>query len=103
MQDEHFDALERFWNNVVQNPSVTRGGVKAEAALVLPNNYGWGLRNPNDTIWGFWQPDTKSPQVWTALQESLAKYGSKLDIVFDDPEYPAAGKYPEVIYWNQTS
>jgi hypothetical protein len=102
LQDEHFAALERFWNDVVQNPNVTRGSVKAEAALVLPENYGWGLRRQNDTIWGIWQPDDKSPQVWTALQESLAKHDVGLDIVYDDPAYPVAGKYPQVYYWNQT-
>lgn len=102
LQDNHFNALERFWREVVQNPNVTHVGVKAEAALVLPKNYGWGLRNSNDTIWGLWKPDDKSQQVWSMLQDSLAKYDSKLDIVYDDPAYPVAGRYTQIIYWNQT-
>jgi hypothetical protein len=40
MQDEHFEALERFWNGVVQNSKVVHGSIEAEAALVLPKNYG---------------------------------------------------------------
>ena len=102
LQDEHFSALQRFWNDTVQNKTVTNGGVKAEAVLVLPKNYGWGMRSLQDNIWGIWQPDAKSPQVWAALQACLVKYGSKLDIVYDDSAYQVAGRYQQVYYWNQT-
>ncbi|MCW4008317.1 MAG: hypothetical protein NWF09_06515 [Candidatus Bathyarchaeota archaeon] len=102
LQLEHFDALERFWRDVVQNPFVWHGTVKAEVALVLPKDYGWGMRNPQDTIWGLWSPDSAAEQIWTQLQSKLQQYGSKLDIVYDNPAYPVAGKYPEIIYWNQT-
>ena len=61
-----------------------------------------GLRRSNDTIWGMWKPDDKSQQVWSMLEDSLAKYDSKLDIVYDDPAYPVAGRYTQIIYWNQT-
>ena len=103
LQEEHFQALERFWNEVVQNPNVVQGGIKAEAALVLPRNYGWGMRNPNDTIWGLWNTNSTSEQIWTQLQDKLAQYGSKLDIVYDDPAYPVEGKYNQIYFWNQTS
>jgi hypothetical protein len=103
LRNEHFQALERFWNDVVQNPDVIHGGIKAEAALVLPRNYGWGMRNPQDIIWGLWSPNSTSQQIWTLLQDNLAKYGSRLDIVYDDPAYPATGKYSQIYYWNQTS
>jgi hypothetical protein len=102
LQDEHFLALERFWNEVVQNPFVTHGGVKAEAALVLPRNYGWGMRNPQDTIWGLWSANSTSHQIWEQLQSKLEQYGLKLDIVYDDPAYPVSGRYSQVYYWNQT-
>jgi hypothetical protein len=103
LQDEHFEALERFWNEVVQNPKMVHGGIKAEAALVLPRNYGWGMRHPEDTIWGLWNPDEKAQQIWELLQKTLAKHGLHLDIVYDDPTYPATGKYQQIYYWNQTS
>jgi hypothetical protein len=102
LQEEHFQALERFWNQVVQNPNVVHGGVKAEAALVLPQNYGWGMRNPTDKIWGIWNANSTSQQIWIQLQSKLAQYGLKLDIVFDDPAYPVLGKYSQIYYWNQT-
>jgi hypothetical protein len=102
LQDDHFLALQRFWNDTVQNKTVTNGGVKAEAVLVLPKNYGWGMRSLQDNIWGIWQPDAASPQVWAALQTCLHKYGSKLDIVYDDSAYQLAERYQQVYYWNQT-
>ena len=63
-------------------------GVKAEAAFVLPNSYGCGMRSVNDHIWGLWKADSTSEQIWTQLQSKLEQYGSKLDIVYDDPAYP---------------
>jgi hypothetical protein len=104
LQNEHFQALERFWNDVVQNSSVVQGGIKAEAALVLPRNYGWGMRNPSDIIWGFWDANATSQQIWNQVQSKLDQYGSKLDIVYEDSAYPVAGgNYSKIIYWNQTS
>jgi hypothetical protein len=35
LQDEHFVALERFWNEVVQNPVIPHGSIDGEAVLVL--------------------------------------------------------------------
>ncbi|XHH07692.1 MAG: hypothetical protein ACFCUE_08910 [Candidatus Bathyarchaeia archaeon] len=102
LKEEHFQALERFWNDVAQNPVVTHGSVKAEAVLVLPKDYGWGMRFRADKIWGLWEPDGTSEQVWSQLQSKLGQYGQKLDIVYDDPAYPVTVKYGEVFYWNQT-
>jgi hypothetical protein len=102
LQPEHFDALERFWNDVMQNPAVVHGGIKADSVLVLPRNYGWGMRRPDDTIWGLWGPDEKSPQVWAQLHSTLSEHGLRLDIVYDNPAYPVAGKYRQIYYWNQT-
>ena len=102
LQDEHFQALERFWNDVVQNNNGAYGGIKAEAALVLPKDYGWGMRNANDTIWGLWKPDSTSQQIWNQMQNKIAEYNSKLDIVYDDAAYPVVGKYSQIFYWNQT-
>jgi hypothetical protein len=103
LQDEHFQALERFWSEVVQNAKVDNEEFKAEAALVLPRNYGWGMRNPNDIIWGIWNTNSTSEQIWSQLQNKLLEYGSRLDIVYDDPSYPVAGRYSNIYYWNQTS
>jgi len=101
--DEHFEALELFWNDVVKNPEVVHGSIEAEAALVLPKNYGWGMRHPEDRIWGWWGPDEKSDQIWTLSRQLLAQYDLSLDIVYDDPAFPVQGKYPQIYYWNHTT
>lgn len=103
MTDDHFAALQRFWNNVVQ-PGMghARDYGSPDIALVLPRNYGWGLRNPHDTIWGMWGPDGKSSQIWQNSQKLLSEYGIRLDIVFDDASYPIAGQYNRVYLWNET-
>ncbi len=102
LQEEHFYALERFWNQVVKSPSKENGSSKAEAALVLPENYGWGMRTPDDTLWGVFDADEKSAQIWQISRNLLEQYGIKLDIVYEDPEFPVDGYYSNVFYWNQT-
>ena len=59
-----------------------------EVAFVLPKDYGFGLRRVDDRIWGFWGPDDKSPIIWNNLNKLLGQYGSRLDLVYDDPAYP---------------
>ena len=104
MTDEHFEALEKFWNDVMTVPNLRtiHDSSQAEAALVLPRNYGWGMRRTDDKIWGFWGPDEKSQQIWEISRKLLSQYGTHLDIVYDDPAFPVAGKYPRVYYWNTT-
>jgi len=101
LQEEHYLALERFWKEVVQNPDVVHGHIKAEAALVLPKNYGWGMRFPTDTIWGIWYANEDNQEIWNQLQNKLDQHGLKLDIVFEDPNHPIKGKYNNIYYWNQ--
>ena len=101
LQEEHFQALERFWNDIVQNPKIKHGSIKAEAALVLPQNYGWGMRHIDDKIWGIWPADDTSQTIWNQLQNKLDKHGLELDIVYEDPNHPVAGKYANIYYWNQ--
>jgi hypothetical protein len=101
MTNDQFIALQRFWNDIHQKefPDLS----SPIAALVLPQNYGWGMRDPNDTIWGFWPPDSKTIQVATAMSTLLSQYGVSLDIVYYDPQYPVANLgYQHVYYWNQT-
>ena len=101
LTDEHFEALERFWNEVVKPPQVVHGSIEAEAALVLPRSYAWGLRNQEDRIW-YWGPDAKSPQIWELSRNLLAQYGLHLDIVYDDTRFRVTGKYPQIYYWNHS-
>jgi len=101
LQEEHFQALERFWNDVVQNPEIKHGSIKADTVLVLPQNYGWGMRYAEDNIWGTWPANETTQQIWNQLQSKLDEFGLKLDIVYEDPDYPAAGRYSDIYYWDQ--
>ena len=101
MLNEHFEALQKLWNNIAQG-KITHSSTIANAVLVLPKNYGYGFRYPEDTIWGFWGPDEKSPVIWNLSQELLSRYGYSLDIVYDDSSFPFEGKYSMVYYWNST-
>jgi hypothetical protein len=103
LKDEHFLALENFWNEVVKNPNEIPGSTAADAALVLPKNYGWGMRWKEDKIWGIMKPDQNSLQIWDSLQNALANNGLHLDIVYTDPTFQVTGKYAQIIYWNQTT
>ncbi len=99
LTDEHFAAMQQFWNHMQQNPE-DYGKTEAQAALVLPQNYAWGMRSLNDKIWGYWGPDENSTQIWNLSQTLLDQYGLALDIVYDDPNFPITDIYQEIYYWN---
>jgi hypothetical protein len=101
MKTEHFNALKNFWNDITAKNYEYQS--QPNAVLVLPKNYGWGIRHQSDNIWGFYKPDDKAPLVADAMNQLLEQYGASLDIVYDDPAYPVtAAGYPHVYYWNQT-
>jgi hypothetical protein len=100
LTDEHFAAMKKFWDQTAtkQNPTAAN----AKAVLVLPKDYGWGMRSIDDRIWGIWPADDKAQIIWSSTQKMLAQYGLNLDIVYDDPAYSVQGKYSEVYFWNQS-
>ncbi len=103
MRDEHFQALERLWNKITDVGAASAERFSgAEAVLVLPKNYGWGMRAPDDVIWGHWGPDDKSTRIWELSRRLLGQYNTSLDMVYEDFRFPVEGKYPRVYYWNQT-
>jgi hypothetical protein len=100
MTDEHFEALEKLWNTVNHQKI---DPIKADTVLILPKDYGFGMRHPQDTIWGFWGPDENTQQIWDITKTLQDKYGTNLDIIYDDPNYPLLkGQYKNVYYWNST-
>ncbi len=99
LTDDQFDALENFWNNLKS----FQVNSKPNVAFVMPHDYGWGMRTQQDKIWGIWAPDNTSAQIWDIKEKLLAQYGTGLDIVYDDAQYPIAGRgYEYVYFWNQT-
>lgn len=102
LTDEHFQALQTFWKDSILTPKKPGlDSTQADAVLVLPRNYGWGMRHAEDRIW-LWGPDVFCPQIWDISRKLIAQYGSRLDIVYDDTAFPVQGKYANIYYWNQT-
>ena len=103
LKDQHFEALQKFWNAIHKNPSQFPV-MKAQAAYVIPQDYGFGFRSASDTIWGLFPPDALSPKIWNDTNALLAKYSGNLNVIYDDSSVigPALNKYVAVYYWNQT-
>jgi hypothetical protein len=101
MTNDQFNAMQRFWHDVTQKKVTDLNS--PEAVLVLPKNFGWGMRQPNDTIWGFWTSDYRTQQTATITSKLLVQYGARLDIVYDDAAYPVTKiGYKSIYYWNST-
>jgi hypothetical protein len=101
LTDDHFTAMEQFWNHVTEHPEEF-GKTSGQVAYVLPKDYGWGMRNPDDNIWfPTWGPDEKSPLIWENMNKLIEKYGLQLDLVYEDPRFTLE-KYSQVYFWNAT-
>lgn len=106
LEDPHFEAMELFWEYTQTFPRETYGQIDGEVALVLPKDYGWGTRRTEnfveDRIWGFWPEDEDILIIGQNMNKLLSKYGLKLDIIFDDPQFNYEEKYSEIYLWNST-
>ena len=71
-------------------------------AYVLPKDFGFGFRGPNDKIWGLWEADTLSFEISEYLGKLLDQYGSELDIIYDDG-LELDNTYGKYILWNGTT
>ncbi len=100
LEEEHFEALEQFWQYTQDNP---RNNIQIEkrVAFVLPKGYGYGFRGPNDKIWGLWEDDVLSLEISHHLGYFLEEYGTKLDIIIDD-DIKYDDLYSQYIFWYGT-
>ena len=105
LTEEHFAALEEFWNYVNSNTK-EYGTVEASVAYVLPEDFGFGLRSADDTIWGLWNADTdeRIEKIWSDINILVDRYGFGLDIVYSDPEFndELQQHYAKLFFWNET-
>ncbi len=102
LTDDHFVAMQRFWTDITTKKFADMS--QPVAALILPKNFGWGLRNPNDTIWGFWTNDNRTMQTALVTSKLVSYYGTQLDIVYQDPLFPVSKvDYQHIYYWNSTA
>jgi hypothetical protein len=100
LQQEHLEALKRFWQYKEDHPrSMDQSGERV--AYVLPRDYAYGFRGPNDKIWGLWEADEFSFEISENLGALLEQYGDRLDVIYDDGLVLDA-TYGKYIFWNNT-
>ena len=88
----------------MKNNPRTNDPISDRVAYVLPKDYGYGFRGANDKIWGFWEADNRSTNIWnnvTALSKQ-EQYKIKIDIIYEDALQPVLPKYSKLIFWNGT-
>lgn len=100
--DEHFDALQQFWSKLHSDPA-SFGQNQAQAAYIVPKDYGFGFRGAGDRIWGLFPNDTLSAKIYSDVQTLTGRYGAGLDILYDESATASLlGNYSRVFYWNQS-
>jgi hypothetical protein len=99
---EHFEAMKRFWNYANTEPPVEH--YPAKNAYVIPRDYGYGFRGPNDRIWGLWEADELSPKIWNDIQDLTGSYVLNLDMVYETKIGNTSTNlsYDRLIFWNGT-
>ncbi|HEX9861946.1 MAG TPA: hypothetical protein VGB11_01530 [Candidatus Bathyarchaeia archaeon] len=75
LSEAHFSAMEQFWSQTRNSPRDTSNGDQELVAFVLPKDYGWGMRNVADNIWGLWPADEKASLIWENMNRLIDKYG----------------------------
>ena len=102
LQEEHLDALRRFWQYATDNPRPS-DPPSDRVAYVLPKDYAYGFRGPDDTIWGLWEADAFSLEISTKVGSLIDRYQNRLDIIYDDGlETNSSYGYSQLIFWNGT-
>jgi hypothetical protein len=106
LTEEHFQAIRDFWEYIKNNPR-KQYPVTERIAYKLPPSYGCGFRGPLDKlmalgkIWGVWEADMTYFMISTSVGIMLEKYGSKLDIIYEETEQPnRTYDYSKIIRWD---
>ena len=100
LKQEHFDALKKFWQYKENNPRNINQNAR-RVAYVLPKDYAYGFRGPDDKIWGLWEADDFSLEMSKKVGLMLAQYRHTLDIIYDD-RLILDGTYRKYFFWNGT-
>jgi hypothetical protein len=101
LQEDHLDALKRFWQYAENNPR-TSDTAKDRVAFVLPKDFAYGFRGPNDKIWGLEEANAFSNELCVSLNSYLEQYGTKLDVIYDEIENYSTYPYSKIAFWNGT-
>jgi hypothetical protein len=90
--------MKNFWNQTHSDQKGAFGTENAQAALVLPKDYGSGLRTSTNKIWGLWNSDSLSPLIWAKIDKMLKTYELRLDIIYNDTSFNFKEKYSKIYY-----
>jgi hypothetical protein len=101
LQQGQLDSMKQFWQYVQANPR-TIIPVSDRTAYVLPEDYGYGFRGPDDKIWGLWNTDSLTIDIGMSVYTLLQMDGNNLDIGYPSQALESAG-YHNIIYWNDTA
>jgi parallel beta-helix repeat protein len=98
LAEEHYEALKDFWTYKQTHEA---SSLPVDTALVLPEGYGFGFRNPNDSIWSLKQADDWTNKMYNDVHAVLNQYNSRVDIVYSDPDFQdnVQNKYDHVMFW----
>jgi hypothetical protein len=100
LQQDQLNAMQQFWQYAQNNPR-TISPVSSRTAYVLPEDYAYGFRGPNDRIWGLWGPDAITTDICMNVSSLLEKYDINLDIVYPDgPQTIQSMGYQNIYSWN---
>ncbi|UCC57996.1 MAG: hypothetical protein JSW14_06455 [Candidatus Bathyarchaeum sp.] len=103
LKEEHLEALKQFWNYTENNPRKNEASSE-RVAYVLPKDFAYGFRGPNDKIWGFWEANQLSYDISVNLGKALEDYETKLDIIYEDGlKSIDSTEYSKLIFWNGTT
>ena len=98
LKEEHFEILKEFWQYTLDNPRKSPQ-IEKRVAFVLPKDYGYGFRGPEDKIWGLWEGTDLSLEMSYHLGSFLEEYGTNLDIIYGN-EIITNEIYNKYIFWN---
>ena len=97
---DYLTKLHDFWNYVHQNPG-KHGSLKADTAVVLPEDYAFGFRSPTDSVWQYHSATSWTQKMYSDITALIGKDQSKIDVVYSDAQFQAAVRaaYSKVLYW----
>ena len=104
LTQDHLDAIKNFSNYVANNAPKNADYKNVKTAYVLPADYGFGFRNPIDSVWGLWSGNNQTRQIYNDISSLIQQKGANFDVVCDYPTLiaDAKGRYDTLIYWNGT-
>jgi hypothetical protein len=101
LKPEHLYAMQRFWQYAKEHPRIN-SAVGDRIAYVLPKDYGYGFRGPNDSIWGLFSADNLSSKIWNDVNMLVEENKPKIDVIYEDTLQYGAFNYSKLVFWNGT-